>query len=159
VIPLGTADLPIPLYVDGADEVDLYGRAIKGGGGAHWREKLVAGASQMWVCIVDDSKLVDRLGTHSPVPLEVEFSDLDSVEASVRDLGGRSVLREGALTDSGNPILDVHDLDLMDPHAMELDLETIPGVLASGIFAARRADLIVVGREDGSSYTLEPKPL
>jgi ribose 5-phosphate isomerase A len=159
VVPLGSADLPLPLYIDGADELDPYGRAIKGGGGAHWREKLVAGASRTWVCIVDESKLVDQLGTRAPVPLEVEFPDLADVEASVRDLGGAPFLREGALTDSGNPIVDVRGLDLHDPQAMETDLEAISGVLACGIFATRRADLIIVGRDDGSAYTLEPKPL
>ncbi len=155
-IALEDAEKPLALYVDGADEVDFLGRAIKGGGGAHTREKRVASASTTWVCIVDEGKLVDRLGIRSPVPLEVESAALAEVMAAVVALGGSPELRAGILTDSGNPLLDIHGLDLFDPLRMEDALEAIPGVVACGIFARRRADVILVGRDDGSIFTLIP---
>lgn len=157
VVPLGEAEQPLPLYIDGADEIDRYGRAIKGAGGAHWREKLVAQAALVWVCIVDESKLVTQLGVRAPVPIEVEPSNLEDVQAGVRELGGRPVLRTSVVTDAGNPIVDAYDLDLADPAEVELDLDAIPGVLACGIFAHRRANVILVGKADGSTYTIEPE--
>ncbi|MDP2234743.1 MAG: ribose-5-phosphate isomerase RpiA [Actinomycetota bacterium] len=155
-IALEDAEKPFALYVDGADEVDFLGRAIKGGGGAHTREKRVAQASSRWVCVVDESKLVDRLGMRAPVPLEVESVTLAAVMAAVAALGGSPELRAGILTDSGNPLLDIHGLDLSDPRRVEDALEAIPGVVACGIFARRRADVILVGRKDGSVLALIP---
>ena len=155
-VALGQADEPIALYVDGADEIDLSGRAIKGGGGAHTREKRVAFASATWVCIVDEGKLVDLLGIRAPVPLEVKAAALSDVATAITALGGSPKLRAGILTDSGNPLLDISGLDLSDPLRMEDALEAIPGVVACGIFAHRRADVIIVGREDGTVLTLAP---
>lgn len=155
-IALEDAEKPLALYVDGADEIDRLGRAIKGGGGAHTREKRVAQASRTWVCIVDESKLVDRLGMRAPVPLEIDSVARAEVTACVAALGATAVLRAGALADSGNPLVDVHGLDLSDPARVEDALEAIPGVIACGIFAHRRADVILVGRNDGSVLVLFP---
>lgn len=155
-IALEDAEKPLALYVDGADEIDRRGRAIKGGGGAHAREKRIASASTTWVCIVDERKLVDRLGIRAPVPLEVESAALAEVMAAVAALGGSPALRAGSLADSGNLLVDVRGLDLSDPLGTEDALEAIPGVVACGIFAHRRADAILVGREDGSMLALAP---
>ena len=153
-IPLEAADRPLALYVDSADEIDRDGRAIKGGGGAHTREKRVARASETWVCIVDEHKLVDRIGTRAPVPLEIEARSFSEVAEAVAALGGTATLRTGRLADSGNPLADVHGLSLVDALGMERELEAIPGVISCGIFARRRADLILVGRADGTVDTL-----
>lgn len=155
-IALEDAEKPLAFYVDGADEIDHLGHAIKGGGGAHAREKRVAQASSRWVCIVDESKLVDRLGMRAPVPLEIEPTALTEVVTAVTALGGSPELRAGILTDSGNPLADVYGLDLSDPLGTEDALEAIPGVVACGIFAHRRADVILVGRDDGTVFTLIP---
>lgn len=155
-IALEDAEKPLALYVDGADEIDRLGRAIKGGGGAHAREKRVAQTSSRWVCIVDESKLVDRLGMRAPVPLEIETHALAEATTAVAALGAIAVLRVGSLADSGNPLVDVHGLDLSDPLGTEDALEAIPGVVACGIFARRRADVIHVGRDDGTVFTLIP---
>lgn len=155
-IALEDAERPLALYIDGADEIDFLGRAIKGRGGAHTREKRVAQASRTWVCIVDESKLVDRLGTRVPVPLEIEPAALAETLAAVTRLGGAPAPRGGSPTDSGNALVDVRNLDLSDPLHMEDALEVIPGVVACGIFARRRADVILVGRADGSVFSLIP---
>lgn len=154
-IPLEDAAKPLALYVDGADEIDRLGRAIKGGG-AHAREKRVAQASVIWVCVVDESKLVDRLGTRAPVPLEIDSNALAKASKAVAALGAKAVPRVGSLADSGNPLVDVHNLDLSDPLRMEDALDAIPGVVACGIFAHRPADVILVGRSDGTVPTLIP---
>ena len=155
-IALEDAGPPLALYIDGADEIDRLGRAIKGSGGAHVREKRVAQASSRWVCIVDESKLMDRLGMRAPVPLEIEPTALAEATTAIARLGGAPALRVGSLADSGNPFMDVRVLDLSDPLGMEDALEAIPGVVACGIFAHRRADVILVGRDDGSVLTLIP---
>ncbi len=155
-ITLELAEKPLALYIDGADEIDRLGHAIKGGGGAQTQEKRVAEASMMWVCIVDESKLVDHLGMRAPVPLEVGSGALAEAIAAASALGGSPELRPGAPADSGNPLVDVHGLDLSDPLRMEITLEAIPGVVACGIFARRRADVILIGRADGSVVTLAP---
>lgn len=157
LLDLSEVEIPIPVYVDGADEVDSRGRAIKGGGGAHVREKQVATAAASWVCIVDSGKLVKRIGGLAPVPLEVEPHCLQSVRVAVEELGGRPVVREGGRADSGNLLVDVTELDLSEPLAMELALEAIPGVVACGIFARRRADLVIVGRANGSAELVVPE--
>lgn len=141
-----TGDLP--LYVDGADESDRHRRLIKGGGGALTREKIVAGASERFVCIVDESKIVDVLGTF-PLPVEVIPMAQSFVARQVVRQGGQPELRSGFTTDNGNVILDVYNLQLTDPVAMERTLTCIPGVVTVGIFALRPADLVLVGSESG----------
>jgi len=156
VVPLEDVAEPIEIYVDGADEVDPLGRAIKGGGGAHTREKRVATASDAWVCIVDDAKVVPHLGYRWAVPLEVDASRLHDVHDAVTALGGLPTVREGRTADSGNPLVDVSGLDLDDPAGMESRLEAIDGVVACGIFARRRADVVIVGHPDGSVTIRRP---
>jgi ribose 5-phosphate isomerase A len=148
VLDPAAAPYPLPLYVDGADEVDPELRLIKGGGGAHTREKAVATASELFVCIVDESKLVDRLGA-APVPLEVVPWAAAFVAERVTALGGHPAARAGFLTDNDNIVVDVTGLELSDPEGLELELDAIPGVVACGIFARRRADLVLVGSVAG----------
>jgi len=142
------APYPLPLYVDGADEVDAELRLIKGGGGAHTREKVLASAAVLFVCIVDETKLVERLGRF-PVPLEVAPWAAEYVAARVVALGGRSAARVGFTTDNGNVVLDVTGLELSDPEGLELELDAIPGVVECGVFARRRADVVLVGTAAG----------
>ena len=140
--------LPLSIYVDGADEVDPELRLIKGGGGAHAREKVLASAAERFVCIVDETKLVERLGA-APVPLAVLPMAAAYVAERVRMLGGNPAARPGFMTDDGAAILDVSGLDLTDPERLEAELEAIPGVVASGLFAHRRADVVLVGAPSG----------
>ena len=156
VVELEEIREPLYLYVDGADEVDAAGRAIKGGGGAHVREKTVARASERWVCIVDEGKVVERLGKAAPVPVEVLADQADRVRHVLRAVGADPRLREGT-ADSGNPLVDVFDLDLDDVEAAEDMLEAIPGVLGCGIFAHRSADIVVVGHHDGHVDIITPE--
>mgnify|MGYP002866870361 FL=1 len=137
---------PLDLYVDGADECDPYARLIKGGGAALTREKIIAAASKQFICIVDPSKLVPLLGTF-PVPVEVIPMARSHVAREIVKLGGQPVWRDGVVTDNGNWILDVHGWQLTDPVAMERDLNAIVGVVCNGLFAARGADLVIVGGE------------
>ena len=138
----------LPLYVDGADEVDPHLRLIKGRGGAHTREKVLATAAELFVCIVDESKLVDRLGG-APVPLEVVPMALPLVARRLTALGATVAERPGFVTDNGNAVLDAMELDLSDPEGLELELDAIPGVVECGIFARRRADVVLVGAAGG----------
>ena len=138
----------LPLYVDGADEVDPELRLIKGGGGAQTREKVLATAAELFVCIVDDTKLVERLG-RAPVPLEVMPWAAAFVAERVAALGGRTAARPGFVTDNGNAVLDAMGLDLSDPEGLEVELDAIPGVVECGIFARRRADVVLVGTAGG----------
>lgn len=140
----------LDLYVDGADEVDSAGNMIKGGGGALTREKIVAAASQRFVCIVDDSKLVRVLGKF-PLPVEVIPMARSYVARQMVSLGGLPEYREGFVTDNGNQILDVRHLDLVDPIEMEDRINRIAGVVTVGIFARRRADLVLAGTDQGVS--------
>ena len=134
----------IPLYVDGADEVNEAHQMIKGGGGALTREKIVATAARKMVCIVDESKVVDLLGQF-PVAVEVIPMARSMVARQIVLLGGDPVYREGFVTDNGNVILDVFNLKLLDPRAFEEKLKAITGVVESGIFAKRKADVVLVG--------------
>lgn len=141
-----TGDLP--LYVDGADEYTVHRTLTKGGGGALTREKIVAGASERFVCIVDDSKRVDWLGGF-PLPVEVIPMARSFVGRQLTKLGGRPALRRGFTTDNGNVILDVHGLEIMEPMQMERRINDIPGVVCNGLFALRGADEILVAGPDG----------
>ena len=134
----------ISLYVDGADESTRHLHLIKGGGGALTREKIVAANSRRFVCIADDSKLVDVLGAF-PLPIEVIPMARSYVARELVKHGGRPVYRDGFVTDNGNVILDVHDLQIMDPVKMEEELNYITGVVTVGIFAYRPAVVLVLG--------------
>ena len=138
----------LELYVDGADEATHQRMLIKGGGAALTREKIIASASHRFVCIVDDSKLVDTLGRF-PLPVEVIPMARAQVARRLAVLGGRPVWREGVVTDNGNHVLDVHDLRIEDPVGMEAAINQITGVVTVGLFAARPADLLLVARNEG----------
>ena len=134
----------LPIYVDGADETTRHRHLVKGGGGALTREKIVAAAARTFICIVDDSKLVDRLGRF-PLPVEVIPMARSLVARALVRLGGRPERREGFVTDNGNEILDVHGLDILDPPALESEMNQIVGTVTNGLFARRSADVVLVG--------------
>jgi len=138
----------LELYIDGADEVDEHKRLIKGGGGALTREKIIAGASRKFICIVDESKCVPILGEF-PLPVEVIPMARAFVARKLTGMGGRPELREGFTTDNGNLILDVRKLDLVDPIRVETAINQIPGVVTCGLFAQRGADIVLVASESG----------
>ena len=138
----------ISVYVDGADEATRYLHLIKGGGGALTREKIVAAASRKFVCIADQSKLVDMLGKF-PLPVEVIPMARSYVARQMVKLGGQPVLREGFTTDNGNLILDVHNLEIIEPPELEATLNNIAGVVTNGIFALRPADVLLLGTPEG----------
>ena len=138
----------IPLYVDGADESNKYLHLIKGGGGALTREKIVAAAAEKFVCIADESKLVDMLGAF-PLPIEVIPMARSYVARQVVKLGGEPVYREGFVTDNGNIILDIHNMEIMNPVELEGTLNNIVGVVTNGLFAQRPADVLLLGTQDG----------
>jgi len=145
----------IPVYVDGADEVTERGAMIKGGGGALTREKIVAAVARKFVCIADQSKLVGMLGKF-PVPVEVIPMARSYVARQLVLLGGQPALRMGFSTDNGNVILDVHGLSIVDPVAIEAKIRAIVGVVTVGLFAARGADVILLG-SDAGVRTIEPR--
>ena len=137
----------LSLYVDGADECDPHKRLIKGGGAALTREKIIAEASKQFVCIVDPSKQVPVLGRF-PLPVEVIPMARSLVARELlRISGGQPVWRDGVVTDNGNWILDVHNLSIVDPVGLATELNQIPGVVSVGLFARRRADIVIVGGE------------
>jgi ribose 5-phosphate isomerase A len=138
----------LELYIDGADETTPARQLIKGGGGALTREKIVAAAAQCFVCIVDDTKVVDTLGRF-PLPVEVIPMARTLVARALAARGGRAVWREGFVTDNGNHILDVHGLAIPDPVTLERELDQIAGVVTVGLFAIRPADLLLVGTATG----------
>ncbi len=148
VIDLNAAG-ELDIYVDGADESNRQLHLIKGGGGALTREKIVAGASRKFVCIADGSKLVDILGEF-PLPVEVIPMARSHVARQLVKLGGTPVWREGFVTDNGNIILDVHNLRIMEPMKMEQEINNIAGVVTTGIFAIRPADVLILGTEEGT---------
>ena len=143
----------LELYVDGADEADPGLRLVKGGGAALTREKVIAAASREFVCMVDASKRVARLGAFG-VPVEVVPMARSFVARRIVDMDADPEYREGVRTDNGCVILDCYGLDVSDPEALEARLNAIPGVLTNGIFAARRADVLLTGADDGSVETL-----
>ncbi len=145
----------IPVYIDGADESDHYLNLIKGGGGALTREKIIAGASDKFVCIADESKLVDVLGTF-PLPVEVIPMARSYIARELAKLGGRPVWRENFITDNGNVILDVHDLQILEPVKMENTINKMAGVVTVGLFCNRPADVLILGTPDGAR-TVMPK--
>jgi ribose 5-phosphate isomerase A len=138
----------IPVYVDGADEIDRLGHMIKGGGGALTREKIVADIAERFVCIADESKLVDVLGRY-PLPVEVIAMAAARLERRFAQRGGRAVLRAGVLTDNGHPLLDVHGLRIDDPPALEAEINQWPGVVTVGLFARHKATLALLGTPAG----------
>ena len=138
----------IGVYVDGADEATRTLALIKGGGGALTREKIVAACSRLFVCIVDEQKVVDRLGRF-PLPVEVIPMARSYVARRLARLGGEPVLREGFVTDNGNQILDVRGLTIEDPAALETEVDQITGVVTVGLFAHRPADVLLVGSASG----------
>ena len=144
----------LEVYVDGADESNRQLHLIKGGGGALTREKIVAAASKQFICIADESKLVDVLGKF-PLPVEVIPMARSYVARELTALGGNPVLRERFVTDNGNVILDVHGLAIMEPMKLETQINQIAGVVTVGLFAHRPADVLILGTADGPR-TIEP---
>ena len=141
-----TGDLP--LFVDGADEATKHLYLIKGGGGALTREKIIAAASRKFVCIADDSKLVDVLGKF-PLPVEVIPMARSLVARKIVELGGQPELRPNFKTDNGNIILDVHNLNILNPAELEAKLDHLAGVVTNGLFAHRPADVLLLGGDQG----------
>ena len=146
---LDANDVPgIPVYIDGADEIDHQGCMIKGGGAALTREKIVADIAERFVCIADESKLVGTLGRF-PLPVEVIPMAVAQITRSLRKLGGEPVLREGVVTDNGGCIIDVRALIINDPAALEHEINQWPGVISVGVFARNRASVCLLGTPQG----------
>jgi ribose 5-phosphate isomerase A len=146
----------IPVYVDGADEINAALQMIKGGGGALTREKIVAAVSRKFVCIADGSKLVSVLG-HFPLPVEVIPMALGHVRRQLAAIGGTPVLREGFVTDNGNLIVDVKGLSIVDATALEARINQIVGVVTNGLFAQRPADVCLLATASGvQTLTADP---
>lgn len=137
----------IPIYVDGADEVNDYKHLIKGGGGALTREKIIAEAAQTFVCIVDESKMVSVLGKF-PLPVEVIPMARSMVARKIAKMGYTPIWREDVITDNGNEILDIHHMQIAEPHKIETDINNIPGVVTVGLFAHRKADVVIVAGDE-----------
>jgi ribose 5-phosphate isomerase A len=138
----------VDIYIDGADEATKHLQLIKGGGGALTREKIVAGASRRFICIIDDSKQVGMLGTF-PLPIEVIPMAQAFVGRMLVKMGGQPIWRENFVTDNGNHILDIHNLQITNPLEVETRINQIPGVVTVGLFAHRPADVLIVGDDDG----------
>jgi len=137
----------LPIYIDGADESNANKQLIKGGGGALTREKIIAGASKKFVCMIDDSKYVQTLGKF-PLPIEVIPMSQSIVALEIIKLGGRPVYRENFITDNGNIILDIHNLEISEPLTLEQTINNIPGVVTNGLFAMRPADNLLISNGD-----------
>ncbi len=138
----------LPLYVDGADEANKYLQLIKGGGGALTREKILTAAAQTFICVVDESKLVPVLGGF-PLPIEVIPMARSLVARQIARRHGSPRWREGFVTDNGNSILDVHNLEILEPAKLEAELNNLPGVVTVGLFALEPADILLLGGDDG----------
>ncbi len=138
----------IPLYIDGADEANSHKELIKGGGGALTREKILAQSSEKFICIIDESKVVDKLGKF-PLPIEVIQLAQSKISLEMIKIGGRPVYRDQFITDNGHIIIDVHDLDINEPMALEKKINDMPGVVTNGIFSIRSADEILIATDSG----------
>lgn len=138
----------LPIYVDGADEATKHLHLIKGGGAALTREKIVAAASEKFICIADDSKLVDTLGAF-PLPIEVIPMAQSYIGREIVKLGGQPKLRDGVITDNGNIIIDVHHLSIENPIELERNLNSLAGIVTNGVFAERPADVLLLAGNDG----------
>ena len=138
----------LPLYIDGADESNSKRQLIKGGGGALTREKIIANSSERFICLIDDSKYVKTLGNF-PLPVEVIKMSQSMVALEIIKLGGRPVYRNDFITDNGNVILDVHELEILEPIALEQKIKNMPGVVTNGLFAMRGADTLLISDDDG----------
>jgi ribose 5-phosphate isomerase A len=147
VYELNTID-ELPVYVDGADEINHQLQMIKGGGAALTREKIIAAVAEQFICIADESKLVDILGTF-PLPVEVIPMARSYVAREIVKLGGHPAYREGVITDNGNIIIDVHGLKISQANDLESKLNQIVGVVTNGLFAHRRADVLLLGTARG----------
>lgn len=154
VLDLNAVD-EMPVYVDGADEITEHLHMIKGGGGALTREKIVAACSGKFVCIADGSKLVGMLGKF-PLPIEVIPMARGYVARQLTRMGGQPVLRAGFKTDNGNVILDVHNLQIMNPVELEGEINQITGVVTNGLFARRPADVLLLGTAEGVKTIILP---
>ena len=139
----------IDVYVDGADEINPHMHMIKGGGAALTREKIVAAVAKTFVCIADDSKQVPMLGGF-PLPVEVIPMARSYVARELVKLGGDPAYRQGVITDNGNVIIDVHNLEILDPKALENSINAIVGVVTNGLFANRPANVLIIGNVDGT---------
>jgi ribose 5-phosphate isomerase A len=138
----------VPVYIDGADEIDARGFMIKGGGAALTREKIVADLAERFICIADQSKQVQVLGRF-PLPVEVIAMARERIVRRFAAIGGRALLRAGVTTDNGHPLLDVHGLSITDPPALEAEINQWPGVVACGVFARHRAQVGLIGTAGG----------
>ena len=147
VFDLNSVDV-LDVYVDGADEITRHMAMIKGGGAALTREKIVAAVAKKFICIADDSKQVKVLGNF-PLPVEVIPMARSYVDREMVKLGGDHVYSQGVVTDNGNVIIDVHNLVILDPKALESQINAIVGVVTNGLFALRGADILVLGSSDG----------
>lgn len=147
VLDLNQVD-SMPVYVDGADEINTQLQMIKGGGGALTREKIVASVAKEFVCIADESKLVDVLGQF-PLPIEVLPIAREAVARAARSMGGVPAIREGFVTDNGNQILDISGLSILDARSLESALNNVPGVVTNGLFAIRPADVALLATQSG----------
>ena len=146
----------VPFYIDGADEVNANLHMIKGGGAALTREKIVAACAERFICIADDSKYVPQLGNF-PLPVEVIPMARSYVARELVALGAEPVYRQGVLTDNGNPIIDCYDFMISDPVAMEAKINAIVGVVTNGLFAARSADVLLLGKAGGVERIVRSK--
>ncbi len=146
VFDLNTVD-NVPVYVDGADEINKYLHMVKGGGGALTREKIIAAVARKFICIADDSKQVDVMGNF-PIPVEVIPMARSYVARQIVVMGGDPIYRDGFVTDNGNIIIDIHNLKIMEPLKLEQNLNNIVGVVTNGLFANRPADLLLLGTGD-----------
>lgn len=147
VFDLNSVDI-LDVYIDGADEITRHMSMIKGGGAALTREKIVAAVAKKFICIADDSKQVQLLGSF-PLPVEVIPMARSYVARELVKLGGDPVYRQGVITDNGNVILDVHNLEILDPKKLETQINALVGVVTNGLFALRGADILVLGSKDG----------